>query len=124
MQKSVTVISFFVIVPVLSEQMTLTAPSVSTVFRDFARSLFFFIIPAVMVRLAVTAIGRPSGMNATAMETQSTIRIGTDIQPGWSFRSQAAQTMMTRRIMEIMRAVMTPTKNKISFWRGVRPCLE
>jgi len=43
-----------------------------------------------IVKLAVTAIGRPSGMKATATETQSTMRVGTEIQEGYAFLSQAA----------------------------------
>lgn len=49
-------------VPVLSVQMTDTEPKVSTVLRDLHRTLFFFIKFAVIVKLAVTAIGRPSGI--------------------------------------------------------------
>jgi hypothetical protein len=74
--------STFVRVPVLSEQMTDTAPSVSTVFKDLQRILFLRMRLAVMVRLAVKAIGRPSGMKAIATLTQSTIRVGTLIQSG------------------------------------------
>lgn len=69
-------------VPVLSEQITLTAPSVSTVFKLLQSTSFFLMMLAVIVREAVTAIGRPSGMNATATETQSTMSVGTDIQDG------------------------------------------
>ena len=73
-------------VPVLSEQITLTDPRVSTVFSDLQRILFWRIIFAVIVREAVKAIGSPSGINAMATETQSTIRVGTFIQSGWDFR--------------------------------------
>jgi hypothetical protein len=73
-------------VPVLSEQITLTAPSVSTVFNDLQSILFFRMRFAVMVREAVNAMGRPSGMNAIATDTQSTIRVGTLIQSGCCFR--------------------------------------
>jgi hypothetical protein len=73
-------------VPVLSEQMTLTEPRVSTVLRDLQRTLFWRMILAVMVSEAVKAIGRPSGMNAMATETQSTISVGTLIQPGCFLR--------------------------------------
>lgn len=45
---------------------------------------------AVIVKEAVKAIGRPSGMKAIATETQSTIRVGTLIQPGWALRRYAA----------------------------------
>src|SRR5271154_3573125 len=80
----------FVNVPVLSEQMTETAPRVSTVLSDLQRILFFLMRLAVIVRLAVKAMGSPSGINAMATLTQSTINVGTLIQSGWSFRSQAA----------------------------------
>lgn len=69
-------------VPVLSEQMTDTAPKVSTVFRDLHRILFFLMILAVIVKLIVSAMGSPSGINAVATLTQSTIRVGTLIQSG------------------------------------------
>lgn len=76
---------------------------------------------AVMVREAVTAIGSPSGMNATATDTQSTIKIGTVIQPGCDLRSHEAQTITTIRIIVTIRQTMMATKIKISFCRGVRP---
>lgn len=77
-------------VPVLSEQITETEPRVSTVFNDLHKILFFRIMLALMVRLAVRATGRPSGMKATATDTQSTIKVGTLIQSGCDFRSHAA----------------------------------
>ena len=77
-------------VPVLSEQMTLTEPRVSTVFRDLQRILFLRMRFAVIVRDAVNAIGRPSGMNAMATETQSTIKVGTLMNPGCFGRKYAA----------------------------------
>ena len=77
-------------VPVLSEQMTDTAPNVSTVLRDLHKTLFLRIKLAVIVRLAVKAIGSPSGIKAIATLTQSTINVGTLIQEGWSLRSQPA----------------------------------
>jgi len=61
-KKNVGFLPTFVRVPVLSEQMTETDPRVSTVFRDLHRILFFLIRFAVIVKLDVTAIGRPSGM--------------------------------------------------------------
>lgn len=73
-------------VPVLSEQITLTEPRVSTVFNDLHRILFRRIMFAVIVNDAVKAIGRPSGMKAMATDTQSTISVGTLIQPGWLLR--------------------------------------
>jgi hypothetical protein len=114
-------------VPVLSEQIVLTEPRVSTVLRDLHRILFFFMMLAVIVRLAVTAIGRPSGMKATATLTQSTIKIDTVIQLGWSFRSHVAlenvlvsasfesdrtpyQTIMTMTTIVSMIATIVATK--------------
>src|SRR5690625_650336 len=88
-EQSVRVILPWVSVPVLSEQMTETEPSVSTVLRDLQRIMFFFIMLAVMVRPAVMAIGRPSGMNATATLTQLTMSADTEMKSGWSRRSQA-----------------------------------
>lgn len=70
--------------------MTDTEPSVSTVLRDLQRILFFRIILAVIVRLAVMAIGSPSGIKATATLTQSTMSFGTLIQFGYARFSQAA----------------------------------
>jgi hypothetical protein len=69
-------------VPVLSEQITETDPRVSTVFKDLQRILFFLMMFATIVKLVVNAIGRPSGMNATAADTQLTIKRGTLIQSG------------------------------------------
>lgn len=77
-------------VPVLSEQITLTDPSVSTVLRDLQRILFLRMMFAVMVSEAVNAMGSPSGMNAIATETQSTINNGTLIQSGYDLRRYAA----------------------------------
>jgi hypothetical protein len=62
--------------------MTETDPKVSTVFRDLQRILFFLMMLATTVKLVVIAMGRPSGMNATAQETQLTIKSGTLIHPG------------------------------------------
>src|ERR1700679_231671 len=81
-QSALTLVS----VPVLSEQITLTAPSVSTVFSDLQRILFLRIMFAVIVKEAVKAMGRPSGIKAMATETQSTIRVGTFMKPGWFTR--------------------------------------
>lgn len=77
-------------VPVLSEQITLTEPKVSTVFNDLHKILFFLIRLAVIVSDAVRAIGSPSGINAMATDTQSTIRVGTLIHPGCCFLRYAA----------------------------------
>jgi hypothetical protein len=55
---------------------------------------------AVIVRDAVNAIGRPSGIKAIATETQSTIRVGTLIQPGCDLRKYAAPEIVNPRIYE------------------------
>ena len=83
-------INTLVKVPVLSEHNTVMALRVSTVFKDLHRILFFLIIFAVIVKLAVRAIGSPSEMKAMATLTQSTINVGTLIQSGWSLRNQEA----------------------------------
>jgi hypothetical protein len=95
---------------------------------------------AVMVRDAVSAMGRPSGIKAIATETQSTIRVGTLIQPGCDLRKYAApeivnpiiydgaaierlQTMITMIIITSIIEQMIATKFKISLSRGVKPVL-
>lgn len=70
--------------------MTETEPKVSTVFSDLQRILFFFIIFALIVMLAVRATGSPSGIKATATETQSMIKLGTLIQSGYVVLSHEA----------------------------------
>jgi hypothetical protein len=62
--------------------MTETAPRVSTVARDLQRILFFFMIPAAIVRPMEMAMGRPSGMKAMPTLTQLTMRVGTLIKSG------------------------------------------
>ena len=127
----------FVKVPVLSEHITETEPRVSTVLRDLHKILFFRMMLAVIVRLAVTAIGNPSGMNAMATLTQLTMSAGTEIQPGWFLRRYAAliklvedyhrglaetnQTIMKRTIIVTMMEIMTKTKLRTSFSKGVIP---
>jgi hypothetical protein len=91
---------------------------------------------AVMVRDAVRAIGRPSGMKAMATETQSTIKVGILIHPGCSFlryvalkmsenpsigSNTAYQTIMTIMIMATIIEHITITKLRISFSKGVMP---
>lgn len=89
----------------MSEQITLTDPRVSTVFNDLQRILFWRMMLAVIVKEAVKAIGRPSGMKAIATETQSTIRVATLIQLGWTLRRYAALGRLERvcpsRIIEL-----------------------
>ena len=63
-----TVIRFFVSVPVLSEQTTLTAPSVSTHGSRRTMVLTFTIRVTLRARQSVTTAGSPSGTAATARE--------------------------------------------------------
>jgi hypothetical protein len=94
--------------------MTETDPRVSTVFKDLHRTWLLFIILAVIVSEAVSAIGKPSGIKAIATVTMSTIKPPTLIHSGWSFRSHAAQ-QMTTRLKNNMRAQMIMIKLRISF---------
>ena len=66
---AVTVILFSVSVPVLSEQMTVTEPSVSTAGSFRISALRFSIFCAPSASAMVTTAGKPSGTAATAMLT-------------------------------------------------------
>ena len=68
--KCATVILFWVRVPVLSEQMTLVEPKVSTPSRFFTRQFFFAILWAVRVSVIVTVISRPC-LNRHCQQYQS-----------------------------------------------------
>ena len=59
---------FCVRVPVLSEQMTVTEPSVSTAGSLRISALRLSILCAPIASVKVTTAGRPSGMTATATE--------------------------------------------------------
>mmetsp|Transcript_38881 Transcript_38881/g.67262 ORF Transcript_38881/g.67262 Transcript_38881/m.67262 type:complete len:202 (+) Transcript_38881:628-1233(+) len=61
-----TAILFSVSVPVLSEQITLTLPRVSTAGRDFTIALEPAMTLTPMAKVTVMQEGRPSGMAATA----------------------------------------------------------
>ena len=63
------VISFLVSVPVLSEQMTVTEPSVSTAGRRRMIARFCAMTRVPMASTMVTMAGSPSGMAATASPT-------------------------------------------------------
>lgn len=63
---TVTVISFLVIVPVLSEQITLTQPRVSTVGNFLMIAFLLAILITPRANVTVTTIGKPSGIAATA----------------------------------------------------------
>ncbi len=62
----VTVISFLVNVPVLSEQTTLTQPNVSTTGNFLTIAFFLAIRITPSANVTVTTIGKPSGIAATA----------------------------------------------------------
>ena len=64
-----TVISFLVSVPVLSEQITVTEPSVSTAGRRRMMALRRAMRCTPMASTMVMMAGRPSGIAATAMPT-------------------------------------------------------
>ena len=66
---STTVISFFVNVPVLSEQITLLLPNVSTAGNLRIMLLFFAIFVTPSDNIIVTIAGNPSGIAATASPT-------------------------------------------------------
>lgn len=98
-------------VPVLSEQITLTAPRVSTVFRDLQRILFLRMRLAVIVRDAVNAMGSPSGIKAIATETQSTINVGTLMKAGCFGRKYAALNILSQRQVHKLRGLIPDNNN-------------
>ncbi len=68
---SFTVISFLVIVPVLSEQITSTDPKVSTALSFLIRACFLAILCVPIAKEIVTTAGNPSGIAATASATDA-----------------------------------------------------
>lgn len=66
MAKDVAHISFLVRVPVLSEQMTVVHPRVSTEANLLTMQLFAAILRVPRARHVVMTAGSPSGMAATA----------------------------------------------------------
>lgn len=67
----VTFMAFSVSVPVLSEQRTLMEPSVSTVDKLLHKTFCFFIARAMIVKLIVTAIGRPTRISKVLQNKES-----------------------------------------------------
>ena len=97
-----TVISFWVSVPVLSVQMTMVEPSVSTAgsLRMMARRFAMRLTP--MASVMVTAAGSPSGMAATASAIEA-LNISTRPCPRTSPManvSSASATMTMRSTVE------------------------
>ena len=68
-QTSTTVISFWVSVPVLSVQMTVVLPSVSTAGSRRTTARRRAMRPTPIAKVMVTAAGRPSGIAPTARAT-------------------------------------------------------
>ena len=58
----------FTVIPVLSEQMTVAQPSVSTACNFLITAPFFRIFPTASARAMVTMAGSPSGTAATASD--------------------------------------------------------
>ena len=79
----VTVISFFVKVPVLSLQMTVVLPSVSTLASFLTIALCLAILAVPSASVIVRTAGHPSGIAETAklllvMKTSSSVRAWTN----------------------------------------------
>ena len=67
---AITVILFWVSVPVLSEQICVAEPIVSDEFKFLTKLLSFFICALEKLSEIVTASGRPSGMAQTITEIE------------------------------------------------------
>ena len=70
MYTSVTVILFSVNVPVLSEQMIFTEPNVSTAGSFLMMAFFLDIAVTPIESTTATIAAKPSGIEATASETE------------------------------------------------------
>ena len=95
----------------------------STMESDLQRTLWLLNVCATFASEIVTAMGRPSGMKATMTDTTSISRALTLMQSGWSFLSQAAQTMTTMTATSVASPAMMTTKRRISRCRLVR-CVD
>ncbi|CAB5013160.1 unannotated protein [freshwater metagenome] len=78
---TVTVMRFWVSVPVLSEQITVTEPRVSTAGSLRTRALRLSIRCEPIARVSVTTAGRPSGITATAALIAVSMRSPQDSPP-------------------------------------------
>ena len=81
MSSTTTVIRFWVSVPVLSEQMVVTEPSVSTAYRRRMSALPASMRWAPSARVIVTTAGRLSGMAATARLTAVSSSVSSVLAP-------------------------------------------
>ncbi len=88
-----TVIAFWVNVPVLSEQMTVTEPSVSTAGSLRISAWRRTMRCAPRARAMVMTAGRPSGTAATAR----LIAVNSMMSSGWPRQSPATNTTATMR---------------------------
>ena len=87
-----TVILFCVSVPVLSEQIYVAAPSVSTAGRRRMTALLFAILCTPSERTTVTTAGSPSGIAATARLTESMNALSTPMPRSMLSMNISAQT--------------------------------
>mmetsp|Transcript_24239 Transcript_24239/g.58093 ORF Transcript_24239/g.58093 Transcript_24239/m.58093 type:complete len:400 (+) Transcript_24239:474-1673(+) len=106
-----TVISFLVRVPVLSEQMTVTDPSVSTAGSCLMMALRRARVCMASASEMVTTAGRPSGMMATAMETALLKALPTSSLP-----TPTASQEMTKVMLPMMATKKEIQRPKISSW--------
>ena len=109
-----TVISFFVSVPVLSEQITDVLPSVSTIGRRRTRALRLTIRRTPMASEIVTTAGSASGTTATASAIPN-MNISSAGRP----RARPITTT-SATTMRAAFASVPPRRSRFS-WRGVRP---
>ncbi len=80
--------------PVLSEQIAVVDPSVSTEASRFTIALCAAILETPIARVTVTTAGRPSGIAATARATDSIIAVARS-SPCASARPKTASTATT-----------------------------
>mmetsp|Transcript_39311 Transcript_39311/g.77507 ORF Transcript_39311/g.77507 Transcript_39311/m.77507 type:complete len:223 (+) Transcript_39311:328-996(+) len=106
-----TVMRFCVKVPVLSLQMHVVEPSVSTASSCFTSTCFFARRLAVKVKLTVTVASKPSGTLATMMPMPNTMALSTP-----NVNSAMMKNVMPRKMA---RAEMMVMKRLISFAMGV-----
>ena len=111
---SVMTISFFVSVPVLSQQSTSVQPSASTAGSRFTTALWRAMRMTPSASVTATQIGRPSGIAATARDTPTvkTSRMG-------SPRSTPTRPMATMTAIDA--ALSFFPRLSMPCWSGVRP---
>ncbi|MNP45984.1 hypothetical protein D3C76_1399520 [compost metagenome] len=100
MISALTVISFMVRVPVLSEQITVIAPRVSTVGSLRIIAFCFAIVCTPRDRIIEIIAGRPSGTEATARLIRDNISSETGISRNSRLKTNRA-AIITRIIMKM-----------------------